>query len=103
MYRFRRKSQRRTITLHVSFQEKESTEDYNVACILTLPPYQRKGYGKLLIEFSKYRLVFGCCGNDHCTFCWFYLIFLLRGGQSWIRHRTELPSVDVNFVFQFLF
>lgn len=35
------------------FQEKESTEDYNVACILTLPPYQRRGYGKLLIEFSK--------------------------------------------------
>ncbi|XP_035169188.1 histone acetyltransferase KAT5-like, partial [Oxyura jamaicensis] len=33
-------------------QEKESTEDYNVACILTLPPYQRRGYGKLLIEFS---------------------------------------------------
>jgi len=23
-----------------------------VACILTLPPYQRKGYSKLLIEFS---------------------------------------------------
>jgi histone acetyltransferase HTATIP len=34
-------------------KEKESTEDYNVACILTLPPYQRKGYGKLLIEFSE--------------------------------------------------
>ncbi|XP_046849047.1 histone acetyltransferase KAT5-like isoform X2 [Xenia sp. Carnegie-2017] len=33
-------------------KEKESTEDYNVACILTLPQYQRKGYGKLLIEFS---------------------------------------------------
>ncbi|CAG4952927.1 unnamed protein product [Colias eurytheme] len=33
-------------------KEKESTEDYNVACILTLPPYQRKGYGTLLIEFS---------------------------------------------------
>lgn len=33
-------------------KEKESTEDYNVACILTLPPYQRVGYGKLLIEFS---------------------------------------------------
>uniref|UniRef100_A0A8C2S6B8 histone acetyltransferase n=1 Tax=Capra hircus TaxID=9925 RepID=A0A8C2S6B8_CAPHI len=32
-------------------KEKESTEDYNVACILTLPPYQRRGYGKLLIEF----------------------------------------------------
>lgn len=35
-------------------KEKESTEDYNVACILTLPPYQRKGYGKMLIEFSKF-------------------------------------------------
>ncbi len=33
-------------------KEKESSEDYNVACILTLPQYQRKGYGKLLIEFS---------------------------------------------------
>lgn len=33
-------------------KEKESSEDYNVACILTLPPHQRKGFGKLLIEFS---------------------------------------------------
>lgn len=33
-------------------KEKESSEDYNVACILTLPPYQRMGYGKVLIEFS---------------------------------------------------
>jgi len=33
-------------------KEKESAEDYNVACILTLPPFQRKGFGKLLIEFS---------------------------------------------------
>lgn len=33
-------------------KEKESADDYNVACILTLPPYQRLGYGRLLIEFS---------------------------------------------------
>jgi histone acetyltransferase MYST1 len=33
-------------------KEKNSQEDYNLACILTLPPYQRKGYGKLLISFS---------------------------------------------------
>lgn len=39
----------------VFLQEKESTEDYNVACILTLPPYQRRGYGKLLIEFSEWK------------------------------------------------
>lgn len=33
-------------------KEKESADGYNVACILTLPQYQRCGYGKLLIEFS---------------------------------------------------
>lgn len=33
-------------------KEKESADGYNVACILTLPCYQKKGYGKLLIEFS---------------------------------------------------
>ncbi|GMM33600.1 NuA4 histone acetyltransferase complex catalytic subunit [Saccharomycopsis crataegensis] len=33
-------------------KEKESMENYNVACILTLPCYQRNGFGKLLIQFS---------------------------------------------------
>ncbi|CCH59998.1 hypothetical protein TBLA_0C01850 [Henningerozyma blattae CBS 6284] len=33
-------------------KEKESADNYNVACILTLPQYQRMGYGRLLIEFS---------------------------------------------------
>lgn len=33
-------------------KEKESADGYNVACILTLPQYQRHGYGKLLIQFS---------------------------------------------------
>jgi len=33
-------------------KEKNSNEDYNLACILTLPPFQRKGYGKLLISFA---------------------------------------------------
>jgi len=33
-------------------QEKNSPDDYNVACILTLPPFQRKGFGRLLISFS---------------------------------------------------
>ncbi|XP_057838519.2 histone acetyltransferase of the MYST family 1 isoform X2 [Cryptomeria japonica] len=33
-------------------KEKHSDEAYNLACILTLPPYQRKGYGKFLIAFS---------------------------------------------------
>ena len=29
-----------------------SYDDYNLACIVVLPPYQKKGYGMLLIEFS---------------------------------------------------
>lgn len=33
-------------------KEKESAEGYNVACILTLPQYQRRGFGKVLIDFS---------------------------------------------------
>lgn len=33
-------------------QEKISYDDYNLACIVVLPPYQKKGYGMLMIEFS---------------------------------------------------
>ncbi|KAJ1554980.1 Histone acetyltransferase [Cladochytrium tenue] len=33
-------------------KEKLSSEEYNVACILTLPQHQRMGYGKMLIAFS---------------------------------------------------
>jgi histone acetyltransferase MYST1 len=33
-------------------KEKCSQEEYNLACILTFPPYQRKGYGKFLISLS---------------------------------------------------
>lgn len=38
--------------MNVYLQEKESDEGYNLSCILTLPPYQRHGYGRLLIELS---------------------------------------------------
>ena len=33
-------------------KEKNSVHNYNVSCILTLPPYQRQGFGRLLIDFS---------------------------------------------------
>lgn len=33
-------------------KEKNSFLNYNVSCILTLPPYQRQGYGRMLIDFS---------------------------------------------------
>ncbi|KAJ5320954.1 hypothetical protein N7476_003956 [Penicillium atrosanguineum] len=33
-------------------KEKDSAEGYNLACILTLPQYQRRGFGRLLMSFS---------------------------------------------------
>lgn len=33
-------------------KEKISAENYNVSCILTFPQYQKRGYGKLMIDFS---------------------------------------------------
>ncbi|CAN7940263.1 unnamed protein product, partial [Ixodes hexagonus] len=33
-------------------KEKNSFLNYNVSCILTLPPYQRQGFGRMLIDFS---------------------------------------------------
>ena len=38
--------------LSLSLSHKKKQEGYNLACILTLPPYQRKGYGRFLIAFS---------------------------------------------------
>ena len=38
-------------------QEKCSPEEYNLACILTFPPFQRKGYGKFLISFCAFLLL----------------------------------------------
>jgi len=29
-------------------------EDFNLACIMVLPPHQRKGYGRFLIALSYY-------------------------------------------------
>ena len=33
-------------------KEKNSSDEYNLACILTMPPYQRNGVGRLMIELS---------------------------------------------------
>jgi len=41
-------------------QEKFSYDDYNLACIVVLPPYQRKGYGMLMIEFSTFQIPTPC-------------------------------------------
>ncbi|PIO07045.1 hypothetical protein AB205_0206840, partial [Aquarana catesbeiana] len=36
-------------------KEKHCQQKYNVSCIMILPQYQRKGYGRFLIDFSKER------------------------------------------------
>ena len=33
-------------------KEKDSDQNYNLSCIMVLPPYQKCGYGKFLIDFS---------------------------------------------------
>ena len=33
-------------------KEKDSAFDYNLACIMTLPPWQQKGYGRLMIQLG---------------------------------------------------
>ena len=38
-------------------KEKFSAQKYNVSCIMTLPNYQRKGYGRFLIDFSKFSVL----------------------------------------------
>ena len=39
-------------------KERDSPEDYNLACIITFPPYQQRGFGRLMIEFSMPFYVF---------------------------------------------
>ncbi len=36
-----------------SVQEKYSAQKYNLSCIVTLPCYQNRGFGRFLIDFSK--------------------------------------------------
>lgn len=44
---------KKCITFLLNLKEKESPDGNNLACIMILPPFQRKGYGKFLIQFSE--------------------------------------------------
>ena len=39
-------------------KEKNSFLNYNVSCILTLPPCQKQGFGRMLIDFSEYLAIY---------------------------------------------
>ena len=34
-------------------KEKHCSQKYNVSCIMTMPHYQRQGFGRFLIDFSE--------------------------------------------------
>ena len=34
-------------------KEKHCSQKYNVSCIMTMPQYQRRGFGRFLIDFSE--------------------------------------------------
>ena len=78
-----------------------SEEGYNLACILMLPCYQRKGYGKFLISFSyelsKIEGKVRCCRAVGMR----YLAYIfeeykhkrfLAGGHASQQCQLQLPS-----------
>lgn len=80
-------------------QEKASDDGYNLACILTLPAYQRKGYGKFLISMSyelskleqkvSQRCLATCCFARRC--CHLSLPDLKPSRQSPINTSEQSP------------
>ena len=61
-------------------QEKFSYDDYNLACIVVLPPYQRKGYGMLMIEFSAFQIPKACLLYPHVL--WINGVLLVQAMSS---------------------
>lgn len=93
-------------------KEKESMDGNNLACILTLPPHQRKGYGKFLISFS-YQLSIqeGVCGSPEkplsdlgklsyrSYWSWVILNILNESGGALpikeLSKRTSITTTDI--------
>lgn len=49
-------------------QEKHCQQKYNVSCIMILPQYQRRGYGRFLIDFSKHSALYFHCLLSLCSY-----------------------------------
>jgi hypothetical protein len=68
-------------------KEKRSPKDYNVSCIMTLPVRQRKGWGNLLIDFSRF-IVKSWSSVPSLTFN-----FKVTSCQRWNRGPVRLRSL----------
>jgi len=72
-------------------KEKQSPKDYNVSCIMTLPVRQRRGWGNLLIDFSKSSarsMPESSCeliGNIFCR-----LSLVEERGQNWVTRKAAI-------------
>jgi GNAT superfamily N-acetyltransferase len=71
-------------------KEKHCAQKYNVSCIMTLPNYQRKGYGRFLIDFSKLQTVV----NNVKTKKYFSILKL--SFQLAVLRLPELISANLN-------
>lgn len=96
-------------------KEKDSSENNNLACILTLPPYQRKGYGKFLIDFSyKLTKLEGTCGSPEkplsdlgkvsyrSFWSWVILNVLKEAGVVSIKDLSRITSFTINDIIDTL-
>ena len=64
-----------------------------MSCILTLPPYQRKGYGRLLIDFSEYTTHLFLLYLHHrlqSRLCLLHSDYLLVQRPKWVVARLFL-------------
>ncbi len=73
------------------FQEKHCQQKYNVSCIMILPQYQRKGYGRFLIDFSKSFSLKLNTHIDNTSNCEIYLLVLqLKDKMNTFKNRKIL-------------
>jgi histone acetyltransferase MYST1 len=97
-------------------KEKESNDGNNLACILTLPPFQRHGYGKFLIQFSyQLSVIEGTCGSPEKPLSdlgklsyrsyWSWVILNIlndSGGLIPIKEISKLTSFTVTDIVETL-
>ena len=69
-------------------KEKQSQENYNLACILTFPPYQRKGYGNKLLCYVRY-LILGSSAAVVSIISWFHIPHVRK--FSFYVHDRKVP------------